>query len=475
MGRLPSPARELMLLGTVPTLLLGAGLVWALERGPGGPPEIRAGATLTVDREALAEVDLAAVHEELVTDWVLSSGGMKSMQFRRIRREAGKDPNLGALLDRMELLMDVDPVLNAPELLGLVSTWNAYLTTAGEPWRLAGEVQVGDGGGQLLMKAYRVIWREGTVRVGDHRFPAEIRRRADRTSLPDAWLGHMHDHRDGVVILLDGVTGFALDHVWPLLDPLLEDELDPLQRAFAPSVRAEVAAWLTPEELAALEATAEDRYWMNRAAEAIHGRHQCGAAFYVARVPWDGMSGRDLATLQQAATLDADAPCPDVTETEALVFAVRSSHVRHTPGVRQALEHLAGLVGRAVAVHEARHAADDLALDGQPIPCLGCPPQTTHLGALEGSAYAASFAHPETGALAMYQACALDPDRAPERTAMVSFLAERLDPHGCAAGAPDDRVRRAEALQREIFGRAEPVSVPELPSSLPVGDAFEAP
>jgi hypothetical protein len=473
--------RAAWLLGAVPTLALGAGLVWALEADP-GPPEIREGALLTVDREALAAVDLAAVHEELVPDWVVSSGGMKRMQFGRIRREAGKDRNLGALLDRMEVLFEADPVLNSAELLGLVRTWNAYLATAGEPWRLAGEVQIGDGGGQLLLKSYRVIWDEGEVRVGEAPFAAEIRRRVDRTTLVDAWLGHMHDPNDGVVVLLDRVTSFSLDQLWPMLDPLLEPELDPLSRAFAPSVRAEVAAWLTAEELAALEATAEDRYWMNRAAAAIHGRHQCGSAFYVARVPWNGMSPRDLATIQQTAAMGLDAPCPDVTETEALVFAVRSHHVRRTPNVREALEHLVGLTAHAVAVHEARHAADDLALQGQPIPCVGCPPETTHLAALEGSAYAASFAHPAHGAISMYQACALDPDWVPDRAAMVEFLVRRLNGGaGCGAGpgsplwTEGDRASRAAALQEEVFGRAEPVVVSDFPTSLPVNAEYGAP
>lgn len=471
-----SPSRAAWALGAVLTVILGAGLVWALDEVDRGPPEIRAGATLVVDREALAAVDLAAVHEELVPDWVVSSGGMKPMQFRRIRREAGKDPNLGALLDRMEVLFEADPVLNATELLGLVRTWNAYLATAGEPWRLAGEVQVGDGGGQLLLKSYRVIWDEGEVRVGERPFDAEIRRRVDRTTLVDAWLGQMHDPADGLVVLLDRVTAFSLDQLWPMLDPLLEGELDPLARAFAPAVRAEVAAWLSAEELAALQATAEDRYWMNRAAEAIHGRHQCGSAFYVARVPWNGLSPRDLATLQQAAAEGVGDPCPDVTETEALLFAVRSSHVRREPLVRQALEHLVGLTAHAVAVHEARHAADDAALAGQPIPCVGCPAETTHLAALEGSAYAASFAHPDHGAVSMYQACALDPAWVPDRAAMVAFLVRRMnDGRGCAAGPPAARAGRADALQVEIFGRSDPIVVSDFPTSLPVSAEYGAP
>ena len=472
----PHPALVAAAIGAL--ALFGAGVLWAIEPfSDRGPPVIREGALLTVDREALAEIDLGVVHEELIPEWVVSSGPMQRMHFSRIRRAVGRDRNLGALLDRMELLFEADPVLNATELLGLVRTWNAYLDKAGEPWRLAGEVRVGDGGGQLLLKSYRVIF-EGSVQTDEASFDAEIRRRVDRTTLVDAWLGRMHDHTDGMVVLLDQVTAFSLDQIWPMIDPALAGDLDPLAAAFAPAIREEVAAWMSPEEVDALVATASDRFWMNRAADAIHGRHQCGSAFYVARVPWNGMSPRDLATLQQNAARGAGQACPDVTETEALVFAVRSGHLRRTPDVHPALEHLVGLMANAVVVHEARHAADDLALDGQPIACIGCPEGTSHTAALEGSAYAASFAHPSHGALSMYQACALDAEWVPDRAAMVEFLAQRMhgtDEGGCAAGPPPDLAARARALQREIFDNEAPIVVSDFPSSLPVSAAYTSP
>ncbi|MEQ1508737.1 MAG: hypothetical protein ABMB14_41300, partial [Myxococcota bacterium] len=325
------------------------------------------------------------------------------------------------------------------------------------------------GGGEFLLKSYRVIYDGGEVRVGAEPFRAEIRRRVDATTLVDGWLGQMHDHADGVVVLLDRVVAFALDQVWPALDPALDRELDPVTRAFAPSLRAELAAGLSAPELAALRATAEDRYWMNRAATAIHGRHQCGSAFWVSRIPWNGLSPRDLATLRQHAETAGDAACPDVTPDEALVFAVRSGRIRQVPGVREALEHLVGFVANAVVIHEARHAADDRALAGQPIPCIGCPPETSHRSAFEGSAYAASFADPVHGALAMYQACALDPAFVPEEAGIVAFLASGLTPGGCADGAPADLAARARAVEREVFRRDDRIEVVDFPASLPVG------
>jgi hypothetical protein len=493
-----------LLLGS---LMLGGAASLGPWLGDPGPPVIADGALLVVDREALARVDLQLIHEELIPDWVVSSGGMKRLHFERILREADQDPNLGAVLARMRVLFEADPVLHATELLSLVRVWNAYLAKAGEPWRLAGEVRVGEQGGVLYLKSYRVILSDGRVSVGEHAFQTEIRRRVDSTTLVDGWLGSMHDHKDGVVVLLDSVTQFALDQVWVLLDPHLEPELDAVARNFAPAVREQVRQSLGEELFVALEQTAEDRHWMNKAAKLIHARHACGSAFVVARVPWNGMSARDLGTLQQAAAGTGQSPCPDVTEPEALLFAVRSSHVRRQPRIRAALERLIGFVASAVVVHEARHAADALELAGQPVSCVGCPEGTSHVSALEGSAYAASFAHPETGALALYQACALDEAVVPDRVAMVRFLAERITAGGCygepsepgpaAKSAahraietprtldlrqrvaseggehepPLDLAERATQLEREVFGRSEPIEVLDFPASLPVGEA----
>jgi hypothetical protein len=450
-------------------LLLGGAASLSPWMNDPGPPVIADGALLVVDREALAQVDLQLLHEELIPDWVVSGGGMRRLHFDRILREAGHDPNLGAVLARMRVLFEADPVLHATELLSLVRVWNVYLAKAGEPWRLAGEVRVGEQGGVLYLKSYRVILSDGRVSVGEHTFQTEIRRRVDATTLVDGWLGSMHDHEDGVVVLLDSVTQFALDQVWVLLDPYLEPELDAVARANAPAVREQVRQALGEELFLALQQTAEDRFWMNKGAQLIHARHACGSAFVVARVPWNGMSARDLGTLQQAAAGTGSSPCPDVTETEAMLFAVRSSHVRRQPQLREALERLLGFVAAAVTVHEARHAADDLELAGQPVSCVGCPEGTSHVAALEGSAYAASFAHPQTGALALYQACALDEALVPDRVAMVRFLAERIAPGGCYAEPPADLAERASRLEREIFGRSHPIEVLDFPSSLPVG------
>jgi hypothetical protein len=436
---------------------------------PRGPPlAIRDGVTLVVDREALGRVDLDLVHEELVPDWVSTPGGLRRLHLERVRRAVAPDANLLALLDRVAEL-EPDPVLHGAELRGVLGAWNQYLAKGGSPWRLGGEVVLGDAGARYLLKSYRVVTDEPTVTVGGATFPVEVRRRADPLGTPDTWLGRVHDHEDGIVLLLDRLTSFALDELWPVLDPELE--LSPLQRRFAPALRAELALHLSAEELRTLEETAADRYWMMRAVGAIHARHACGSEFTVSKLAWNGFSARDLTTFQRHAE-GARAECPEVLPTEALVFATRSWHLQHTAGVRDALEHLVAVVGEGVLVHESRHAADDRLLDGQRIACIGCPPDTSHLGALEASAYLAGFADPTHGVVSLFQACRVADDASEDVRAGIAFLAERLAPGGCDGAPPADLALRAAALEREVFLRSEPAVLTAFPAGLPVSSEY---
>ena len=473
-SRRESPrARFHLVAGLVLVLVAVAGaFLAAVVLGPPAAtpvPRIEEGATLVVDRQAVARIDLGLVHRELVPAWVVARGGIKHAHWDRLRREAGQDANLGALLDRMAQLIEAGPVLNASELLGLVRTWNHYLAAAGEPWRLGGEITMGPDGGTLRLKSYEVLFEGAEVRVGAQVVPASVRHRVDQTTQVDGWLGHVHSADEGVVLLLDQVIGFALDRVWPMLDPALDAELTPIQRAFAPRVRLEVATALGPGAMEVLAATAADRWWLLRTIESVHARHACGSQFVVSRMPWNGLSPRDLATLQLHATAGAGEACPDVTEHEALAFATRSHRLRTAGELDGALQRLVAWVAGAVAVHEARHAADVANHGRHGLPCPGCAPATTRVGVLEGSAYIASFAHDGIGALALYQACGLEPAQVPERAAIVAELVERLGMAGCTEPPPLDLARRAAAVEQALYGRSEPVALAAFPDRLPIG------
>jgi len=436
-----------------------------------GPVDIAPGQVLKVDREALARVDLPRVHGELIPNWVVARGGMRRTHFEQLRREAGHDPNLGAILRRMQLLSSTEPVLNAPELLGLVRTWNAYLDTAGEPWRMEGEILVNQQGGDdlLALRTYRII-HDGHTRVGDRDYRTLVQRRADDTTQVEPYLGHMRSWERGVILLHDRIKGYALDEVWGLLDPAHPPD-DEVAAAFAPALQQAVRAALGSQVADRLAVSARHRRAMTEAVASVHARHRCGSQFLISRIPWNGFEPADLTRLQIHAAAAAQQACPDVRPEEAEALVSASQALQSTPGLRDAVERLTAWVAGAVAIHEARHAADDARIDEQGhFACSGCPAELGRVEALEASAYLASFAAPNQGVVSMYQACALDPDRLPGRAAAVAFLAERLGTR-CTEGPPADLALRSRGVEIELFGRLTPVDLLDFPVSLPVAVA----
>ncbi len=124
-------------------------------------------------------------------------------------------------------------------------------------------------------------------------------------------------------------------------------------------------------------------------------------------------------------------------------------------------ETLVARVARGVAVHEARHVADDDA--GEELTGPAMPREAL----LELSAYLASFATPGIGYVCLLQACELEADRRTAHGMALTFLLPRIMPRGCAAGPPPDLHARAQALEGELLGRSERISLPaEFPERL---------
>ena len=447
-----------------------AGVVaWLVIRTSSGDeaslPEIHEGAVLAVNPAIVRQLDHRLVHEELVPDWVRASGAPKALYWERLRREVASEPNLSALLDRMDALLGVEPAEHVDELRSLVQTYNDVMASADVDYRLAGALGP-DGGWRL--KVYRDLPVSASVLVDAARFGVTVRRRVDAAAPADAWMGQLHAHQDRVVVLLDRATSFTLDRVWPLLDPVLDAETDPLSARFGPAVRAEVAAALPPAAVEALMRTAEDRFWMLKAARSIRERHDCGSRYGLPGLPWNGLSRAGLHDLDARAA--EGGACPEVTPREALIFAVRGMHVRRQEGVRDALEELVAFVSRAVVTHEARHAADLAA--GPTISCRGCPEDLPPIATWEGSAYLATFARAEFAALALLQACAIDPSRQPERSSVIGFIANELVAGGCESTPPIDLADRARTLEAILFDRDDTITIEGFPARLPVSSEY---
>lgn len=418
------------------------------------------------DAAAVAEIDFALLHSELWPAWVAAPPGADEPAYQRLAAEVAPDPYLSRLVKRMHRLAEDDAAGNAPRLLYQVWAWNRYCDMIGVPWRLTAGIQVLDPrDAKFYVKSYRVL-SDTPTRVGSGYWRTRVVRRVDDLSVVEGYLGLTSDHESGAVVVAERVAAFAIERVWPLLDPELQPEQFALDATFGPAIRAAAKRSLHPTDLDVLEKTAADRFWLERAVAQIHQRASCGSRFQIGFLPFDGLHHRDLIEVRRYAAATADSHCPDVTHIEAMALTTRSAALQETAGLRQALEALSAWVARAIAVHEARHAADDA--EEREIRCDDCPPEITGVARLEVSAYLASFAHPDVSEVSLLQACTVEQVDAVGRGAWIRFLSERLG-DVCENGPGEDFVARARGLEKELFHREAPIVLhPDFPAHLPL-------
>lgn len=416
-------------------LLAGIACGWGSRPRPPVPPLPEAA------HPGLAQVDLERVHLERLADPSWPEGALAAA--------VAPDPTLAAAVVAWSALPPTDPE-------AVAGVWNAYMRLADEPWRIDAV--------DLSFTADH--WPQG------HRRP-QLRGYDVVSAVPlstgvvEVWRRVSGPRDDGAlgvtrrggppVLFLEPIVALALDQVWPMLDPALDPELDELRRRFAPAVRAEVAARLTGEDFDTLVATAEHRYWLVRAAQSAAARAACGSWFVFGQVPWDGFDEDEQETLN-AAVGRGPPGCPEVTESEALAFLVRSAQVRRAPGLRPALERLVALVARVPLAHEARHAYD--LARGAPA-CAGCGELDPH----EAAAYLSTWADPDLSALAAYQACA-----AAEGEPAIAGLSAAVG-DVCATGPGADLASRAAETFGAWFGERAPIAALDPPGALPVDTA----
>ncbi|MFT4974380.1 MAG: hypothetical protein ACI8S6_000262 [Myxococcota bacterium] len=411
------------------------------------------------------EVALEEVHQELLPRWSIAAARpgdpldqqQEAWAWAALEEALVVDENLLELATALRSAIRKSAWTHHEEIAYLTWAWSHYLEQPG--WRLEGRVQDHGDGTFVTMKTYRVV-ADTAVPLGDVEQRVRLLRRADHTSITERYLGHAGDGGgEGALLLADRIEVFALESLWPLMDPALDGQHTGPARAWAASVREEIGAALSDEQTAVLQGTAAARAGALRARQALRDRTDCSGG-HVGEIPWQGVSVWFAARLRQAAVRDRDVPCPVVTEDEAEALAARFD----AEGLEAALEALVAHAARATALHEAQHLADR----AQPPRCEGadfCATVGLDADAVgELSAYLTSFASAEVGGTAFYQACLATHRGTGSHARAVAVAARALLPRGCVNPPPEALATQAQALRAEWRGERVP---PRLATGFP--------
>lgn len=443
---------------------------------------------------ALEQIELTRVHAELLPRWLIAQGQRADGEdgaveaelaaFGALRSAVEPDGNLVALLDELHALSPPSRLAEAPRrALYLTWAWSHYLDRQGAPFLVQSSVRARGFGPLLTATVYRVH-SDVAVAVGVEPYRVRITSRIDHTNLREQYLGAAG--HDDAVIVVDRLRDFALDEVWPLLDPWLELPATARQR-FAEPIRREARARLAPEAMLRLEQTAGARWSMIQIVHAIESRRRtCDSGFRIHEVPWAGMPSAQLERLDDVAQRHEGRDCPGITAAEVEALDRASAALHPDPALEDALEQLVAFTAEHVAIHEARHLADAEHADAfdEPLPCASCSAAMGIAARSELSGYLASLAWSPSPALALYQACRslaadasagggrpLEPGE-PHRDAL-ELLQRRIGPV-CVQGPPQGLHALSRHLEHEMLGRSDPIALPgSFPQRLPLGPSSE--
>ena len=416
-------------------------------------------------------VDVEALHAEHFPAWVVAaSRGIDSEPAREkltaLREAVKEDGNLAELLRRLKELTTSDKLADRGEdLTRWFSQWNGYLDEQGVPYQLTGGLMAGDNVHVWATSLHTLA--DLQVRVGDRTVRARVFERVDDTNLREFYLGAAQPAVDGAVILSDRVLEYALDRLWPVLDPATADaDLFETARPFAATIRKEVAGGLPADALRVLQQTAAARLEIVVAADAIRSRTDC-SRFIISRIPWRGFSERDLSNMARA--VDDWSDCPGVKPSEHEALERGSQALRRVEDLRPAIESLLAWSTRTIALHEARHVADAEDNGGleERLDCSICKDRDGASVTAELSAYVASIAWSDSPATALYQACDAVADQAGSHRRALELL---LDATSSSCNVePVQPAEAMQALEQRAFERSDAITLPEdYPASLPL-------
>jgi len=417
----------------------------------------------------LAEIDVEALHAEHFPSWVIAaSRGAESERAREafagLQQAVAADGNLTELLRRLHALVTSDELAERSEdLTRWFSAWNGYLDEHGVPYQLTGGLMSGEPVHVWATSLHTLADFE--VVVGDRSVRARVFERVDNTNLREFYLGVAQPAVDGAVILSDRVLEYALDRLWPVLDPdVAEEELLATARPFASAIRREARAGLPTGALEVLRRSAAARLEIVAAAEAIRARSSC-SNFVVSRIPWHGFSERDLDGIRRAVDDVSDCPAVKSSEVEALVRGSRA--LAGVEGLRTAIEALLAWSTRTITLHEARHIADAEEAGGldERLDCRICKDRDGASVTGEVSAYVASIAWSQSPTTALFQACDAVADQGGSHRRALDLI---LDAAQASCAAPQPEIAAAmQELEHRAFERRAPITLPtDYPTTL---------
>ncbi|MBI5537572.1 MAG: hypothetical protein HY898_32920 [Deltaproteobacteria bacterium] len=432
--------------------------------------------TEVVSPAVLLGIDFAKVHRELFPAWIMAmqrepfTVGYPEAErtFFLLRAEAGKDPNLSALLTELnDKMMDNIPGF-AADIHLLFKGWNDYLERNSLPWRIEHHIENTPKGPRVYALSYHVL---GDLRIDTNGEPNRVLllARADRTNLVESYFGQTAIEHEGALIVADRIAEYSTQQLWPMFGT--HGPLTDLQRAFSSAVRQEARGVLPREVIDELGSAADLHDSLSDAVHALGARRGCGRTVVIEGVPWSGLSERALSMVRRAADRNSKGRCKRLTSTDAQFLETTSNRLAGDSALEQSLGQLAGWLARAVVVHEVRHVADERHAEaGARTPaCARCPESLGPNERAELRAYLAAFGTEGLGYVSLMQACGTGGHGPGPSGAALSFALARLMPGGCDAAPPSDLYARAKQMEIELFGSSEPIELPAtFPTTIPV-------
>ena len=419
----------------------------------------------------LSDSELEAIHSDWLPEWALSRVGQIHGEPTRTRDQLLESlqnaPVLHDIVRSLETSSDDPKTTSSDEILPLCWTWNQYLDEHDRPWRIRCNMVVREDERWFYITGYQVL---ADVQVDVEDTPQRVRllRRMDRTGAREPYLGHAGTQSEGALLVLDRIRDFAMNSVWPLMDPEFDDLQNEFTRALAPEIRLELTRSLSVEHLTNLRRTAGIRLEMVEIWNEMEPIRRCRGLEQL-RLSWWGVSPESLMPLVNESE-EEHQNCPNASPDDLGRLLQLTEDLAMEAELLPALDHILAWTAHPIIVHEARHLADRTTDGSDGPPCPGCSRPLSAAERSELSAYLSTLTHPSLSNLSRLQACeALSslPTESIHAQALQELQRQGLE-NMCSEAIPDF-INRSQAAMARLLGRSPFTTMSiDFPRRLPV-------